>query len=57
MFVKEVIDDCVVFEFDYASAMVRNGKIISNVGFITPAERKKAIKTYYAITSKNNKNG
>ena len=51
MEVKEVNKEMrtVMFE-DYPEvAMMRDGRVVSSVGYITPAQRKKMIKMYYAI--------
>lgn len=43
----------VTFNTECGSLTIVNGKICSHIGFITPREKKLAIKKYYAIIKNN----
>lgn len=42
----------VTFETEAGNAMIYKGRIISQIGFITPAEKKKMMRQYHAIIKK-----
>lgn len=49
--VTEVTDISVTFKTYTGHITIHKGRITSNAGYATPAEVKKAFKTYYAITN------
>jgi hypothetical protein len=52
--IKEVDRECcmVTVDTEAGSATMNKGRVISQIGFITPAEQKKIKKLYYSIFKK-----